>query len=68
MDGLRDRRAHPPGAMALGVLAVAAAVGIYLLTRRNRDGSSAFDDLVAACERAAENLEASLVGEAARAS
>jgi hypothetical protein len=68
MDGLRDRRTNPAGAMALGALAVAAAVGIYLLSRRNRDGSSAFDDLVAACDRAAESLEKSLLGESARAS
>lgn len=68
MDEERGSRPNVAGAMALGALAVAAAVGLYWLTRRSRDGGSAFDDLVAACDRAAEQLERSLVGESARAS
>jgi hypothetical protein len=56
------------GIVAWGAIALAAAMGLYWLTRRNRDGASAFDDLVAACDRAAENLERTLVGESARAS
>jgi len=51
--------------ITLGVLAIAATVGIFLLTRRKQDGTSVFEDVVGACERAAERLERSLLAESA---
>lgn len=51
--------------LTLGVLAIVATVGIYLLTRKKSDGSSHLDDIVNVCERAAESLERSLLAESA---
>lgn len=63
----QETAAHTkPGlGLTLGVLAIAATVGVYLLTRKKKDGSSVFDDLVNACEHAADSLERSLLAETA---
>ena len=69
LDTKESRKGSHWGLLGVAALVGLAAVALVVVNRTRKDGSRwSVDDLIDAADRAADNLERTLMGEQARAS